>query len=48
VALSATVFESTKSKAVIEATLSYRGEVTATCRGTFFAVKPGHPAYHQR
>jgi acyl-coenzyme A thioesterase PaaI-like protein len=48
VELSATVVESTKSKAVIEATLSYKGEVTATCRGTFFAVKPGHPAYHQR
>ena len=23
------------------------GEVTATCRGTFVAVKPGHPAYHR-
>ena len=23
------------------------GDVTATCRGTFVAVKPGHPAYHR-
>jgi acyl-coenzyme A thioesterase PaaI-like protein len=46
--LSAVAVESTHNKAVVEATLSYRGEVTATCRGTFFAVKPGHPAYHQR
>ena len=23
------------------------GKVTATCRGTFVAVKEGHPAYHR-
>ncbi|MFQ5795477.1 MAG: PaaI family thioesterase [Candidatus Bipolaricaulia bacterium] len=23
------------------------GQVCATCRGTFVAVKPGHPAYHR-
>jgi hypothetical protein len=34
-------------RAVIEATLSAAGEVTATCRGLFVAVKPGHPAYHR-
>lgn len=34
-------------KAVIEATLTSGGEVCATCRGTFVAVKPGHPAYHR-
>lgn len=34
-------------RAVIEATLEAGGVVTATCRGTFVAVKPGHPAYHR-
>jgi hypothetical protein len=48
VKLSATVVKSTKSKTVIEATLSYQGEVTFTGRGTSFVVKPGYPAYHQR
>jgi len=32
---------------VIEATLTSKGKVTATCRGTFVAVKEGHPAYHR-
>jgi acyl-CoA thioesterase FadM len=34
-------------RAVIEATLEAGGRVTATCRGTFVAVKEGHPAYHR-
>ena len=34
-------------RATVEATLSAAGKVTATCRGTFVAVKPGHPAYHR-
>jgi acyl-coenzyme A thioesterase PaaI-like protein len=34
-------------RAVIEATLEAGGQLTATCRGTFVAVKPGHPAYHR-
>lgn len=34
-------------RAVIEATLEAAGRVTATCRGTFVAVKEGHPAYHR-
>jgi acyl-coenzyme A thioesterase PaaI-like protein len=34
-------------RAVIEATMKANGKVTATCRGTFVAVKPGHPAYHR-
>ncbi len=45
--LSARVTESKADRATIEGTLSYRGKVTATCRGTFVAVKPGHPAYHR-
>jgi len=34
-------------RATVEATLSCEGKVCATCRGTFVAVKPGHPAYHR-
>lgn len=34
-------------KAVVEATLEAEGKVRATCRGTFVAVRPGHPAYHR-
>ena len=32
-------------KVTVEARLEAGGKVTATCRGTFVAVKPGHPAY---
>ena len=35
------------SKAVIEGVLEAGGKVCATCRGTFVAVKEGHPAYHR-
>ena len=45
--LSAKVVEATDRKAVIEAELSVDGQVTATCRGTFVAVRQGHPAYHR-
>ncbi|MEK7825989.1 MAG: PaaI family thioesterase, partial [Nitrospirota bacterium] len=34
-------------RAVIEAELVSNGRVCAACRGTFVAVKPGHPAYHR-
>ena len=47
VTLSARVVESTDDRATVEATLTAGGRVTATCRGTFVAVKPGHPAYHR-
>jgi len=47
VTLRARVVESNASKAVVEATLEARGEVTCTCRGVFVAVKEGHPAYHR-
>ncbi len=43
----ARVVESTSDRAVIDATLDANGKVTATCRGIFVAVKPGHPAYHR-
>lgn len=45
--LRAHVVESSGDRAVIEATLEANGKVTATCRGTFVAVKEGHPAYHR-
>jgi len=45
--LRARVVESTERKAIVEAELEAGGEICATCRGTFVAVKPGHPAYHR-
>ena len=45
--LRAHVVESSEDRAVVEATLEANGKVTATCRGTFVAVKEGHPAYHR-
>ena len=45
--LKAKVVEAKEDRAVVEATLEANGKVTATCRGTFVAVKPGHPAYHR-
>lgn len=47
VLLRAKVVESEGDKAVVEATLEAGGRITATCRGTFVAVKEGHPAYHR-
>ena len=43
--LRARVVESEGDRAVVEATLEANGKVTATCRGTFVAVKEGHPAF---
>jgi acyl-coenzyme A thioesterase PaaI-like protein len=45
VTLRARVVQSTDDRATVECELSANGVVTATCRGTFVAVKPGHPAY---
>jgi len=47
VKLVANVVESKDDRAVVEAQLIAEGKVCATCRGTFVAVKPGHPAYHR-
>ncbi len=47
VQLGAKVVESTNDRATVEGTLSGGGKVCATCRGTFVAVKEGHPAYHR-
>jgi acyl-coenzyme A thioesterase PaaI-like protein len=45
--LRARVVESTDRRAVVEATLESAGEACATCRGTFVAVREGHPAYNR-
>lgn len=45
--LRARIAESSERKAIVESELEAGGEICATCRGTFVAVKPGHPAYHR-
>ena len=45
--LVARVVESSDDRAIVEGELIAHGKLTATCRGTFVAVKPGHPAYHR-
>jgi len=45
--LRARVVESGEDRAVVEATLTANEKVTATCRGTFVAVKEGHPAHNR-
>ncbi|HET6724972.1 MAG TPA: PaaI family thioesterase [Gammaproteobacteria bacterium] len=45
--LRAWVVDIADDRATIDAELSAGGKVCATCRGTFMAVKPGHPAYHR-
>ena len=45
VQLEAHVVDSSANRATVEATLTAAGEVTATCRGVFVAVKEGHPAF---
>lgn len=45
--LKARVVESTDDKAVVEAELIANEKICATCRGTFVAVKEGHPAFHR-
>jgi acyl-coenzyme A thioesterase PaaI-like protein len=47
IALAARPVEIADDRAVIEAELRAGGKVCATFRGTFVAVKPGHPAYHR-
>lgn len=41
------VVDATDDRATVEATLEANGKITATCRGTFVAVREGHPAYHR-
>jgi acyl-coenzyme A thioesterase PaaI-like protein len=39
--------ESEGNWVTVEATMTSRDQVTATCTGKFVAVKPGHPAYQR-
>ena len=41
------VVELNEKKAVVETTLEVEGKVTASFKGTFVAVKEGHPAYRR-
>ncbi|HVL54348.1 MAG TPA: PaaI family thioesterase [Vitreimonas sp.] len=43
--LRARVVQAGSDRATVEATLEAGGRPTATCRGTFVAVGPGHPAF---
>jgi acyl-coenzyme A thioesterase PaaI-like protein len=45
--LSAKIVESTNDRATVDGTLTAGEKVCATCRGTFVAVKEGHPAFHR-
>jgi acyl-coenzyme A thioesterase PaaI-like protein len=47
VKLVARVVDSTEDRVVVDGELIAHEKITATCRGTFVAVKPGHPAYHR-
>ena len=47
ITLKARVVESSEDRATVEAELIADGKVCDTCRGTFVAVKEGHPAYHR-
>ena len=45
ITLRARAVETSGNRATIEATLEAAGQICATCRGTFVAVKEGHPAF---
>lgn len=43
----AKVVESKEDRAIVEGELFSEGQLCATSRAKFVAVKPGHPAYHR-
>jgi len=45
--LEAWILELSDRKGVVEGTIGPEGQITATGKGTFVAVKPGHPAWHR-
>ena len=47
ITLRARIVEFAGDRATVEAELIANGKVCDTCRGTFVAVKEGHPAYHR-
>lgn len=48
VTMRARVVEAGEDRATVEAELRAGDRTTASCRGTFVAVGPGHPAYGRR
>lgn len=47
VKLRARVVETKNDQAIVEGELIAHDKLCATCRGTFVAVKPGHPGYYR-
>jgi acyl-coenzyme A thioesterase PaaI-like protein len=47
VTLRARVASMEENRVTVDGELEAHGRVTATCRGVFVAVEPGHPAYHR-
>lgn len=47
ITLKARIVGSSEDRATVDAELVAGGKVCDTCRGTFVAVKEGHPAYHR-
>ena len=47
ISLKARVLSSTEDRVVVEGELWAGGKLCDTCKGTFVAVKEGHPAYHR-
>jgi acyl-coenzyme A thioesterase PaaI-like protein len=47
VRLRARIVESSGNRVTVDGELEAGGRVTATCRGLFVAVEPGHPAYRR-
>ncbi len=45
--LVARIVDVTGDRCTVEGALQAEGRITATCRGVFVAVRPGHPAYHR-
>ncbi|HVJ95064.1 MAG TPA: PaaI family thioesterase [Labilithrix sp.] len=45
--LESRVVSSEGDRAIVEATMTAEGKITALGTGTFVAVKPGHPAYQR-
>jgi acyl-coenzyme A thioesterase PaaI-like protein len=43
----ARVVDASSRRATVEAEIRSAATVTATCRGVFVAVPPGHPGYHR-
>lgn len=47
ITLKARVVSSTEDRATVEGELWANGKLCDTCKGTFVAVKEGHPAFHR-